>query len=165
MAKIWQLKWNRPIICKTQTTKTHISSHCLPGPVLTSFSTATPFTKVLPSFKALSLSHQSIQTSSDSFQKPIRIFSATRKYNSLRNPTHLANNWSLRRIYWRLLEIIFLVILWIYKPIYKPISMSHVPGTLFYHPSICHSSFPYIFIPVLPCASSSQLPSNCSSSS
>lgn len=95
--------------------------------------------------------HPSIQTSSDCFQKTIRILSATRRCNSLRNATHLGNrdeeSW---RIYQELLEAIFLASRW---PL-KSIITSAVPDGLL------SPSYPFIFFhlfPTLPHARSSHL--------
>lgn len=51
-----------------------------------------------------------------------------------------------------MLEIIFLTISWLSKPI----TTSHVPESLSCHPSILHMSFSYVFTPILPCTSYSQ---------
>lgn len=65
--------------------------------------------------------HPSIQASSDCYQKTIRIFSATRRCNSLRNAIHLGNKGSSRRIHQELLKIIFLASGWPSKPITSPV--------------------------------------------
>ena len=81
------------------------------------------------------------------FQKTIR------KYNSLRNVTHFGNNWSLRRISRELLEV---TVSW--KPCSHlnppPCLMSLIPSSI-KHLSTIYPSAIYIFISILPCASSS----------
>lgn len=139
-------------------TKARTGSHWPPPrPLPTSFSTPKSEFEVLTSLgayntstlKALNLSpHPSIRTSSDCFQKTIRIFSATRKYNSSEMQHTLATT---EAIYQELLEVIFLATLWPWKPI----SMSHVPD-----PLLSPTYLPFIFLlclfPTLLCACSSR---------
>lgn len=88
--------------------------------------------------------HQSIQLSSRKL---------SRKYNSLWNATHFGNNWTLRRISRELLEI---TVSW--QPCSHlnppPCLMSLIPSSI-KHLSTIYPSAMYVFIPILPCASSS----------
>lgn len=81
------------------------------------------------------------------FQKTIR------EYNSLWNATHFSNNWTLRRISRELLEI---TVSW--QPCSHlnppPCLMSLIPSSI-KHLSTIYPSAMYVFIPILPCASSS----------